>query len=85
MTDKTPPAGKQTRTLSENDISSERVTRRSLLGALGIGAGVAAAAVIGTVAPARAADAEGRGRACRFRDADRGDSVRVHCGRSDND
>ena len=85
MTDKTPPAAKQTRTLSEQDISSERVTRRSLLGRLGIGAGVAAAAVLGPVAPARAADAEGRGRACRFRDSDRGDSVRVACGRSDND
>jgi hypothetical protein len=36
-------------TLSASDITSERaVTRRSLLGALGVGAGVAAAVAFGT-------------------------------------
>jgi len=72
-------------TLSEEDISSKSVSRRSLLGSLGVGAGVAAAAVFGATSPAQAADAEGRGRRCRFRDADSGDSTRVRCGRSDND
>lgn len=50
MTRKAPlaPAEKPL-TLSETDISSERaVTRRSLLGALGVGAGVAAAVAFGT-------------------------------------
>ena len=76
---------KHTATLSEEDISSKRVSRRSLLGTIGIGAGVAAAAVFGATAPAAAADAEGRGRRCQYRDADRGDTTRVRCGRSDND
>lgn len=73
-------------TLSESDISSERsMDRRSILGTIGLGVGAAAAAVIGATTAASAADAEGRGRACRFRDRDRGDSVRVPCGRTDND
>jgi hypothetical protein len=78
-------APKQTATLLESDISSKRVSRRSLLGTLGIGAGVAAVAAFGASTPAEAADAEGRGRRCRYRDADRGDTTRVHCGLSDND
>jgi ribosomal protein L12E/L44/L45/RPP1/RPP2 len=46
-------------TLSDGDISSERaVTRRSLLGALGVGAGVAAAVAFGTAQSAPAADSE---------------------------
>jgi hypothetical protein len=44
-------------TLSEADITSERaVTRRSLLGALGVGAGVAAAVAFGTAESVPAAD-----------------------------
>jgi hypothetical protein len=41
-------------TLTDADISSQRVTRRSLLASLGIGAGVAAATVIGATKPAQA-------------------------------
>jgi hypothetical protein len=76
---------KPTAALAEEDISSKPVSRRSLLGTIGIGAGVAAAAAFGAITPAQAADAEGRGRRCRYRDADRGDTTRVRCGRSDND
>lgn len=46
-------------TLSDADIGSERVvSRRSLLGVLGIGAGVAAGAMLGTTASAPAADSD---------------------------
>jgi hypothetical protein len=46
-------------TLSDADITSQRaVTRRSLLGALGVGAGVAAAAAFGASEDAFAADTE---------------------------
>jgi hypothetical protein len=46
-------------TLSDADITSERaVTRRSLLGALGVGAGVAAAVAFGTADGVPAADTE---------------------------
>jgi hypothetical protein len=44
-------------TLSDADIVSRRtVTRRSLLGALGLGTGVAAAAALGGLTPTEAAD-----------------------------
>ena len=44
-------------TLSESDITSERaVTRRSLLGALGVGAGVAAAVAFGNAESVPEAD-----------------------------
>ena len=54
----------KTNTLSEGDVSSQRVSRRSLLGTLGIGAGVAAAAavVVTTGAQARYSDPAGYGR-----------------------
>ena len=46
-------------TLSDADIGSERVvSRRSLLGVLGIGAGVAAGAMLGTTTSAPAADSD---------------------------
>jgi hypothetical protein len=46
-------------TLSDADITSERaVTRRSLLGVLGVGAGVAAAVAFGTADSAPAADSD---------------------------
>jgi hypothetical protein len=46
-------------TLTDADIGSERVvSRRSLLGVLGIGAGVAAGAMLGTTTSAPAADAD---------------------------
>lgn len=52
-------------TLTDADISSQRVSRRSLLTTLGIGAGVAAGAVVGaTSAHAREADQAGFGRTC---------------------
>jgi len=71
--------------LSDDEISTTRVSRRSLLGALGIGAGLAAAAAFGASTPAQAADARGRGRRCRYRDRDPGDGTRRSCGVSDND
>jgi hypothetical protein len=43
--------------LSDADITSKRtVTRRTLLGALGIGTGLAAAATVGGLTPTSAAD-----------------------------
>lgn len=53
-------------TLSEADISSQRVSRRSMLASLGIGAGVAAGAVVAgtSVAHARSSDRAGFGRSC---------------------
>ena len=53
-------------TLSEADISSQRVNRRALLASLGIGAGVAAGAVAAatSVAHARQSDRGGYGRSC---------------------
>jgi hypothetical protein len=46
-------------TLADADIGSERVvSRRSLLGVLGIGAGVAAGAMLGTTTSAPAADSD---------------------------
>jgi hypothetical protein len=46
-------------TLCDADITSERaVTRRSLLGVLGLGAGVAAAVAFGTAENAAAADSD---------------------------
>ncbi len=74
-------------TLSEREIVSERhVSRRTVLGRIGIGAGATAAAVIGHAMPARAAsDEEERGRGCPLRDLDNGDTVRQRCGQTDND
>src|SRR5262249_49330911 len=85
MDEKMSSPAKQQVSLSDQEISSARVTRRSLLGTLGLGAGVAMAAGFATISPAHAADGEGRGRRCRFRDTDRGDTVRVYCGLTDND
>lgn len=45
-------------TLSDTDIKSQRVSRRTLLGALGLGAGVAATVAFGTADSAPAADGE---------------------------
>lgn len=57
MSRKTP--AEQPLTLSDADIGSERVvSRRSLLGVLGIGAGVAAGAMLGTTSSAPAADSD---------------------------
>lgn len=57
MSRKTPT--EQPVTLSDADIGSERVvSRRSLLGVLGIGAGVAAGTMLGTAGSAPAADSE---------------------------
>jgi hypothetical protein len=55
---KTPAVSEQaTVTLTDADITAERsVTRRSLLGALGIGAGAAATVVFGAPQAAPAAD-----------------------------
>jgi len=54
-----PGPAEKTHTLCDADITSERaVTRRSLLGALGVGAGVAAAVAFGTAESAPAADAD---------------------------
>lgn len=49
-----PPANATALTLSDADITSQRVTRRSLLGTLGLGAGVAAAAAFGAAEIAHA-------------------------------
>jgi hypothetical protein len=56
VTRKAPPAPAEIPlTLAESDITSERaVTRRSLLGVLGVGAGVAAAVAFGTAESAPA-------------------------------
>jgi hypothetical protein len=63
-------------TLSDADISSQRsVSRRSLLGSLGIGAGVAAAAAFGAVTPA---EARSDRRRC-WRDNDPRDRITVYC------
>jgi len=55
---KTPAVSEQaTVTLTDADITAERsVTRRSLLGALGIGAGAAATVMVATPQAAPAAD-----------------------------
>lgn len=90
-------SGNKPLTLSDADISSQptsqrAMTRRSLLGTIGMGAGLAAAVVItGSLGSrgAAAADPQGRGRACNYRDNDWSvrpqDNVRVRCGVSDND
>ena len=91
--DTLPPVSDNTAvTLSDADISSERnVSRRSVLGTLGIGTSVAAAAVFGTTSSAKASDPAGRGRVCPYRDSDTRpsgrpfDTIRVYCGRSDGD
>ncbi|HXE69833.1 MAG TPA: hypothetical protein VN523_10780 [Hyphomicrobiaceae bacterium] len=58
MARKTPAVSEQaTVTLTDADITAERsVTRRSLLGALGLGAGAAATVVFGAPQAAPAAD-----------------------------
>jgi hypothetical protein len=60
VTSKTPSKpGEKTLTLSDADIVSERsVTRRSLLGAIGLGAGVAATVAFGTAGEVPAADSD---------------------------
>lgn len=61
VTRKAPPTATETPlTLSDADITSRRVTRRTLLGALGLGAGVATAATLGVtdVANADSGDAK---------------------------
>jgi hypothetical protein len=50
----TPASTEKAVTLSDADISSQRVTRRSLLGTLGLGASVAAAATFGAAKIAHA-------------------------------
>jgi len=56
---KAPGPAEKAHTLSDADITSERaVTRRSLLGALGVGAGVAAAVAFDTAESAPAADSD---------------------------
>ena len=80
MKDELPPVADKDKplTLSDTDISSQRsVSRRSLLGTLGIGAGVAAAAAFGAVTPAQA---RSDNRRC-YRDRDRGDRSTVYCDR----
>lgn len=65
-------------TLSDGDISSRRsMSRRSLLGTIGLGAGAAAAAVFGATSPAAARSDSTR---C-WRDRDRGDRATVYCDR----
>jgi hypothetical protein len=60
VTREAPPA-ETPLTLCEADITSERaVTRRSLLGALGVGAGVAAAVAFGTSGSVPAADTKSK-------------------------
>jgi hypothetical protein len=50
---------KKARTLSDAEITSKRaVTRRSLLGVLGVGAGVTAAVAFGTAGSVPAADSD---------------------------
>ena len=81
MTEKFPAVSDKGKvlTLSDADISSQRnVSRRSLLGTLGLGAGVAATAVFGAV---RSAEASSDRRRC-YRDNDPGDRVTGYC---DND
>jgi hypothetical protein len=82
-------------TLSDSDMSvrpaaKPAMTRRSLLG--GLGAGLAVAVVVGgslTTNRAAAADPQGQGKRCNYRDNDWSvrprDSARVRCGISDND
>ena len=54
-----PPVAEQPITLSDADIASEpNVSRRSLLGTLGITAGLAAAVALGTADSAPAADTD---------------------------
>jgi hypothetical protein len=61
-------------TLTDDAISSKRVlTRRSLLGSLGIGAGVATIALLGSTTPASADRVKVR----RYRDNDPGDRSTV--------
>jgi ribosomal protein L12E/L44/L45/RPP1/RPP2 len=51
--------GNNRHSLSDDDITSQRaVTRRSMLGVLGVGAGVAAAVAFGTADSVPAADAD---------------------------
>ncbi len=64
-------------TLSDADISSRRsVSRRSVLGTLGLGAGVAVAAALGMATSAEARDLPSRPRAC---DRDPGGQVDYWC------
>jgi hypothetical protein len=58
VTRKNPEASAAPVTLSESDITSKRVTRRSLLGSLGLGAGIAATSILGATESAPAADSD---------------------------
>ena len=59
MTRKVPkPAAEPVVTLSESEITSKRVSRRSLLGSLGLGAGVAVTTILGVTESVPAADSE---------------------------
>lgn len=60
VTRKAPSTATEMLTLSDADITSRRVTRRTLLGALGLGAGVATAATLGVtdIASADSGDAK---------------------------
>ena len=73
--------------LGESEIVSERhLSRRTVLGRIGIGAGATAAVLIGHASPARAeSDEEERGRGCPMRDLDNSDTARRRCGQTDND
>ena len=52
-------AADQPITLSDSEMTTERtMTRRSLLGVLGLGTGVVAAAALGTMEPVAAADSD---------------------------
>ena len=72
--------------LRDGEITTERnLSRRSALGALGLGAGATAASLLVSTNQAKATDGEGRGRRCPYRDRDSGDTVRRRCGLTDND
>jgi hypothetical protein len=65
-----PASAEKPVTLSDDDISSQRVTRRSLLGALGLGVGVAAAATFGAAEIAHA-DSDAKKKAPAKKPADK--------------
>jgi hypothetical protein len=78
----------KTRTLSDADISSQRtVSRRSLLGTLGLGV-AAGATMLPSLGRTQSGDLVGRSRDCPYAETDplpRGDRIRARCGRTDND
>jgi hypothetical protein len=68
-------------TLADADISSRRVSRRSLLATFGLGAGVAVAAVLGATPVEAQSDGGGRGRRCAPPCTDAAPSDRAGWGR----